>query len=113
MRRLVFICIMLLSTSLFSQTAIYTDEDGDGIVEYVLKSDEGKVIETGYYLNWKMHGTWTSYYDSGEKHTIARFRNGERHGKWVFFDRQGRLTFSVTYDKNKKIMATQNRYVLN
>lgn len=110
MKQLLFICSILFSVNLLSQTSIYTDENDDGIIEYSLKSENGKVIETGYFLNWKMHGTWTSYYESGKVHTVAKFRNGLRQGKWRFYDDKGRLTLIVTFDKNRKIMATENKY---
>jgi antitoxin component YwqK of YwqJK toxin-antitoxin module len=110
MKQTFTILLFLFGFNLLSQTALYTNNDGDNIIEYTLQGEDGKVIETGYYLNNKMHGTWTSYYPSGKTQAIVKFKNGLRHGKWSFFDESGRVLMVVTYDNNKKIMATQNQY---
>lgn len=110
MRNFLLILTLVFGLSLSAQQVLYTDNDGDGVIEYTLTSNDGKVIETGYYLNGKMHGTWTSFYPSGKKQAVVKFRQGKKHGKWTFFDQQGRTTVTVTYDNDKKIMATQNQY---
>lgn len=110
MRQFLLITSLVLGFGLAAQQATYTDLDGDGVVEYTLKSQDGKVIETGYYLNSKMHGTWTSFYPSGKKQAVVKFRDGKKHGKWIFFDQEGRTTLVVTYENDRKIMATQSQY---
>lgn len=110
MRNLLLLISLVIGFSLSAQHSSYTDNDGDGVIEYTLTSNDGKVIETGYYLDGKMHGTWTSFYPSGKKQAVVKFRQGKKHGKWIFFDQQGRTTVMVTYDNDKKIMATQNQY---
>lgn len=110
MKHMFTVILLLFGFNLLSQTASYTNYDGDKIIEYTLKSESGKVIETGYYLNNKMHGTWTAYYPSGKVQAIVKFREGNRHGKWSFFDENGRILMVITYNNNKKLMATQNQY---
>lgn len=110
MRNFLLIISLVLGFGMSAQQAVYTDLDGDGVIEYTLKSTDGKVIETGYYLDSKMHGTWTSFYQSGKKQAVVKFRYGKKHGKWVFFDQEGRTTLVVTYENDRKIMATQNQY---
>lgn len=110
MRNFLLIVSLILGFSVSAQQATYTDLDGDGVIEYTLKSKDGKVIETGYYLNSKMHGTWTSFHPSGKKQAVVKFRNGKKHGKWIFFDQEGRTTLVVTYENDRKIMATQSQY---
>jgi antitoxin component YwqK of YwqJK toxin-antitoxin module len=110
MKNFLFIVSLILSFGALSQKSIYTDLDGNGVIEYTLESEDGKVIETGHYLHKKMHGTWTSFYQSGKKQGVAKFRHGKKHGKWIFFDQEGRRTLVVTYENDKKIMATQNHY---
>lgn len=111
MKKIIFIFTLFFSISVFGQ-AVYTDNDGDGVIEYTLTKD-GKVIETGYYLSGKMHGTWTSFHSNGKKQAVVKFRSGKKHGKWFFFDQEGRETFTVTYENDKKVMASQNRYSSN
>jgi antitoxin component YwqK of YwqJK toxin-antitoxin module len=113
MKNILFFILVLFSTNIFAQRAIYTDNDGDGILEYTLQNTNGKVIETGYYYNGKMHGTWTSFYPSGKKQAVVKFKNGMKHGKWFFYDQQGRTITTVTYENDKKIMASQSQYSSN
>ena len=113
MKNILFLILVLFSTNILAQRAVYTDNDGDGIVEYTLQNTNGKVIETGYYQNGKMHGTWTSFYPSGTKQAVVKFKNGMKHGKWLFYDHQERIITTVTYENDKKIMASQNQYSSN
>lgn len=94
----------------YAQQATYTDNDGDGVIEYVLRDNNGKVIETGFYYNRKMVGTWTSYFPSGKKHTVAKFKNGVKHGNWLMYNESGQVVFNVLFKEGKKVSATQHSY---
>jgi antitoxin component YwqK of YwqJK toxin-antitoxin module len=113
MKKIFTIIILIFSINMYSQTSTYTDYDGDGLIEYSKQNEQGRVIETGFYYNNKMHGTWISYYPSGKKQSIVKFRNGVKHGKWIFLDESGRTLLVVLYENDKKIMATQNQYASN
>ena len=110
MKKIILIFGLILSSSIFAQQAVYTDNDGDGIVEYNLINKDGRTIESGYYYEGKMVGTWTSFYPNGKKQFIARFKNGLKHGKWISYDSQGRELFVITYQDGLRTSATQNRY---
>lgn len=51
MKKILLIITLFISFNSFAQQAIYTDNDGDGVIEYTLKNEMGNVMETGYYLN--------------------------------------------------------------
>lgn len=110
MKNILVILFSILSFGVFAQKAIYTDYDGDGIVEYNLYSDDGSILETGFYYNSKRTGTWTSYYPNGKKQIVAKFKGGVKHGKWFMYDQSGRLITEVTYKDGKKISASQHAY---
>jgi len=49
MKKNLFIFSLVLGFSMSAQKAIYTDLDGDGVIEYVLKDNNGDVLESGFY----------------------------------------------------------------
>ena len=53
MKNLIILVLVLMSLPTFAQQSIYTDNDGDSIIEYTLLNKEGKVEETGFYVNGK------------------------------------------------------------
>ena len=109
MKNILFIFGILLSIQAFSQQSIYTDENGDGIIEYTQVSKDGKLVERGYYYEGKMVGTWTSYYPSGKKQVIAKFKSGVKHGTWYIYDTEGRVVVQVEYKDGFKVSATQHK----
>lgn len=113
MKKVLFIFSLVFGLSMSAQNATYTDQDGDGVIEYVLKDNSGKVLETGSYYNQKKVRTWTSYHPNGKKQTVARFKNGVRHGNWYMYDENGLLVFEITYKDGKKVSASQHSYASN
>ena len=105
--------MLFLGFNLFSQNAIYTDYDDNKIIEYTLQDEDGKVLETGSYFNQKKVRTWTSYHPNGGKQTVAKFKNGLRHGNWFMYDEKGLLVFEITYKEGKKVSASQHSYASN
>jgi antitoxin component YwqK of YwqJK toxin-antitoxin module len=110
MKKILLILGFIIGVSANGQNATYTDNDGDGVIEYVLTNDAGVVLETGFYYNRQKVRTWTSYYPNGKKETVARFRNGLRHGLWVNYDHSGKKVLEVVYKNGKKISASQHSY---
>ena len=113
MKTILITTLLFLTSNLFAQKAIYTDNDGDGIIEYTSVSKDGRIQERGFYLNGKMTGSWISYSSNGKKSVVAKFKNGEKHGTWFFYDEKGRITLEVVYKDNRKVSASQHRYASN
>jgi antitoxin component YwqK of YwqJK toxin-antitoxin module len=113
MKKVLVLLTLIVGLPIFSQNAIYTDNDGDGIIEYVLKNSNGRVEETGFYSNGKMTGVWTSYYESGQRKVVARFKNGVKHGTWLIYDSKGRVSTEIVYKEDRKVSATQHKYAVN
>ena len=113
MKNLIVLLLVFMSLPVMAQQALYTDNDGDGVIEYTLLNNNGKVEETGFYLNGKMTGTWTSYYPNGKKKMVAKFKNGVKHGTWLVYDTQNRVVTEVVYNNDKKVSASQHNYASN
>lgn len=110
MKHYLLTLLTFFSSQIFAQSTILTDNNGDGVIEYKLVSDNDRVIEEGFYYNNKMYGTWKSYYPSGSLNMIAHFRNGMKHGTWLFYNEKGKLILEVVYRDNLKISAVKHEY---
>jgi len=110
MKKILLILGFIIGVSANAQNATYTDNDGDGVIEYVLKNNEGIVLETGFYYNRKKVKTWTAYYPDGKKQIVARFKNGARHGLWSMYDQNGNVVFKIVYKDGKRVSASQHSY---
>jgi antitoxin component YwqK of YwqJK toxin-antitoxin module len=78
-----------------------------------LIDDFEKVLETGYYQNNKMVGTWTLFYPDGKRRMVAKFKHGTKQGLWLVYDDKGRILTKVFYKDDKKISASQHNYANN
>ena len=110
MKKLFLVMFMLMSNYLFSQTTLYTDNDGDGVIEYTLIRNNGSIEEEGYYLNGKMVGTWTSYYTNGVINIRANFKNGLRHGSWTIYEESGKIKFEIIYKDGIREKVIEHHY---
>lgn len=45
----------------------------------------GKIAETGQYINNKMTGVWKRYYSNGELESFGKFTNDLRDSTWTFY----------------------------
>ena len=67
-----------------------------------LGTKEGNKYFEGEYKNGKVISSLNiSYHDNGEKKAESRFKNGEKHGKWVKWNEDGR--------KNKRSFISRRR----
>lgn len=110
MKNFITILMLLLSTSLFSQTMEVSDYNNDGILEFLKYSDDGVLIEKGSLLNQKYHGIVTTYYPNGDVKSISKFNEGVKDGKWKIYNPEGYLTHEIVYEDNRRIQASITRY---
>ena len=72
-------------------------------IEATIYHDNGQVSQTGYYtLAGKLTGEWVSYCKKGTKTAVAKYDNGEKVGKWFFWN--GDTLTEVDY-KDSQITA--------
>lgn len=53
----------------------YVDDIIDGA--YKVTSDEGRILEEGFYKNGVPEGTWKKYYSRGKIGAILNYKNGQ------------------------------------
>jgi len=98
MRTMMIIAACLFSSILFAQDSkVEYYKQGD-LVKGVFFYDNGIIQQEGTYKNGELHGQWISYDRDGKKNAVAYYHEGNKTGKW-FFWRQGNLV-EVDYTKN-------------
>lgn len=70
----------------------------NGMVKATYYHDNGKVAQSGNYLDGKLHGEWKSYDVEGNTLAIANYNMGEKTGNWFFYD--GNTLKEVTYQNS-------------
>ena len=59
-----------------------------------------RLMETKY-LKGILHGTYSEWYESGNKKKYGRFRKGEMNGRWVHYFENGQLESESKYNDGK------------
>jgi len=82
MKKLLFVLFMALTCGLYAQEKKYElvsiDDWGETLIKYQSYSEEGQLIEDGFYLNAEPHGNWNSYKEDGSIIATMRFHRGNR-----------------------------------
>ena len=63
-----------------------------------------QVQQEGFFKDGKLDGVWTSYSTNGTKIAVATYKNGEKTGKWFFWNND--ILHEVDYT-NSKIAAVK------
>lgn len=56
------------------------------LVEVTIYHDNGKIEQHGFFKDKKLHGTWKSFDNKGNKLSIANYDSGKKIGKWLFWN---------------------------
>lgn len=81
---------------------VYTDAQNYTVKNYF---QNGKIKETGAFVNGKMHGNWVNYHENGNKSGEASYEAGHKTGEWKVFDQDGIVRYKVNYKDNRMISA--------
>jgi len=101
MKNLSIIGALLFASVVFSQnTRDLKLNEKEQLIEAVYYYDNGQVSQKGTYdaTNGELHGEWIHFDKDGNKKTIAFYENGQKEGKWVFFVEGDRK--EVIFNKN-------------
>jgi len=77
------------------------------LIEVVYYHDNGVVSQTGAYTtDGKLQGEWLSYSTDGKKQVSANYDNGQKVGKWFFWNK----TTLKEVDYNNNVIANVNEW---
>lgn len=115
MKNLMIVVVLMLSVSAFSQEQKidYKKIDNDIVQATYYFADNSGVVEREGFFNkeGKLHGTWVSYDEQGNKTTIANYNNGKKDGVWTYF-KKDKINV-VTYKENKIVNVDTKEVIVN
>lgn len=100
------VMVFLMSFTLFAQTEknLVKKEKLADLEKVTIYYDSGELHQVGYILNKKLHGEWKSFDKEGNKLAKATYENGNKVGKWFFWN-DGTLS-EVDYSDNKIVQVS-------
>jgi antitoxin component YwqK of YwqJK toxin-antitoxin module len=102
---LIFLWLATVSTSGFSETMedlVLKDGRFHEISNDQPFNGEIKGQDNGFFRDGLRHGAWVFFYDSGKMKSQGEFKNGQKHGSWIGFYANGRTFYKGRYVDGKK-----------
>ena len=57
----------------------------------------GKMKAQGISINGIMEGEWKFYRETGQLWQVGNFKEGQKHGFWIRYDKKGKLEYQETF----------------
>jgi len=86
MKKILILGVILISGFTFAQAAKPILEQEGQLVKATYYYDNGKIQQQGYFKDGKLEGQWVSFDVNGNKKSIGEYKNGEKTGKWFFWN---------------------------
>lgn len=104
MKKYILLTALLISGISFAQDKNPKLEAVGDLVKTTYYFENGQVKQEGFFKDGKLDGTWTSYSKNGTKTAVATYKNGEKTGKWFFWNND--ILHEVDYS-NSRIAAVK------
>ena len=62
---------------------------------------DGKVRAKGKSIKGKMEGKWIFYRATGQLWEIGHFKNNQKHGAWIRYDRKDKVEYDEKFINGK------------
>lgn len=99
MKKYIILIAILFTGIAFAQDNGPKLEAVGELVKTTYYFENGKVQQEGFFKNGKLEGTWTSFDENGNKMSVATYTNGEKTGKWLFWN--GNKLNEVEYSNSR------------
>lgn len=96
---LVMMVTFLFGTGLTAQEIKPNFEKEGELIKGTFYYEDGNISQKGTYKNGELHGEWVSYDKNGKKTALASYRNGKKVGKWFFWSND--VLTEVDYEENR------------
>jgi len=57
----------------------------------------GKTKAEGVSINEIMEGEWKFYRETGQLWQVGNFKEGQKHGPWIRYDKKGKIEYQETF----------------
>lgn len=86
MKKAILLLAIVCSLHTYAQDIEPTFEKEGKMIKATYFHENGTVAQTGYMVSGKLHGQWYMYDNEGKKIATGKYNDGERSGKWLFWD---------------------------
>lgn len=76
------------------------EQKGDTYIHFL---ESGKVKARGKMIAGRMEGKWIFNRASGQLWQVGHFKNGQKQGNWVRYDRSGNKEYEAGFEADKLI----------
>ena len=76
------------------------EQEGD-ILTYYYKN--GKIKARGISINGRMQGEWIFYRETGQLWQIGNFKDHQKHGNFIRYDRNDQVEYNEDFENGKLI----------
>ena len=98
MKKIAILVALFIGSIAFSQHKNVQLEEVNGLVKATYLFINGNIEQQGFFKDGKLDGIWTSYDESGNKKSVAEYKDGVKVGKWFFWN--GNNLSEVDFSRN-------------
>lgn len=99
MKTIVIVLALIFSAGMTAQEIQPKFEKEGNTLKGTYFHENGKVAQTGFFSEGKLHGEWKMFDENGKKIAMGEYVNGKKAGKWFFWE--GEALKEVDYTNNK------------
>ena len=105
-RYILLVFTMICFSNSYSQNSEVTYENKGELIQANYYDDQGNLEQQGTFnRDGELHGTWVSYDVSGKKLVEAKYQNGKKVGKWLYFNND--IIKEVFYEDSKIVSVNE------
>ena len=86
MKKMFILGAVLISGFGFAQASKPVLEQEGQLVKATYYYENGQIQQEGHFKDGKLEGQWVSYDAQGNKKSIGEYTNGQKTGKWLFWN---------------------------
>lgn len=99
MKKTMILVALLLTGFTFAQVDKPVLEQKDDLVKATYYYANGQIQQEGFFKDGKLTGQWVAYDEQGNKKSMGEYINGEKTGKWFFWN--DKSLSEVDYSKSR------------
>ncbi|MDT0690891.1 nicotinic acid mononucleotide adenyltransferase [Salegentibacter sp. F188] len=84
-KQMMLIGALVVSSAVMAQEKEPVFEQQGDLIKGTFYYEDGNIRQEGTYKDGELHGEWVSYNKEGEKTTIGQYERGQKTGKWFFW----------------------------
>jgi antitoxin component YwqK of YwqJK toxin-antitoxin module len=105
MKKIMILAALVISAMTFAQDKTPRLEQEGQLVKATYLYDNGQIQQEGFFKDGKLVGIWVSYDENGVKKAIGEYVNGQKIGKWLFWNEK---TLSEVDYSDSRIASIKN-----